>query len=370
MNITINKNNLLQALQSLSKVIPTRTTLPIIQCAYFEGSDKRLSIRGTDLEIEIESVVQLEESAEDFSFAIPVFKLIEILLSLNEDRVLITINDNQRVDITTKTGQFSIMGQNKEEYPPSPNVDGGNVITIENKNFKEIINSTLYASSRDDMKPALQGVLIKVANNTITTVATDGHRLAKTISENIKIQSYTGSFILPGKFLDIIKAQTKESKDIVISINENHVSILNENKTYKSRIIKEKFPDYDRVIPKENKNQINLNRTEMTDSLKRVNIFSNKTTKQIVLGFENNKINIETEDPDNTSKGKEQILCEYTGEGVNIGFNGQYLLDMLNHVDDEAFIIKFDSALSAVMIETEKEGSWKKTNLLMPIRIS
>ena len=88
------------------------------------------------------------------------------------------------------------------------------------------------------------------------------------------------------------------------------------------------------------------------------------------ISFENNKINIETEDPDNTSKGKEQILCEYSGEGVNIGFNGQYLLEMLNHVDDEAFIIKFDSALSAVMIETEKEGSWKKTNLLMPIRIS
>ena len=364
MNITINRNNLLVSLQSISKVIPSRTTLPIIQCVYFEGSDRSLYIRGTDLEIEIESIV------EDFSFAIPVFKLIEILISLNEEKILITINENERIDITTKTGKFSIMGQNKQEYPPSPKIENANIVTIDNFNFKEIINSTLYAASRDDMKPALQGVLIKVESNTITSVATDGHRLAKTISTNNKNQSYTGSFILPGKFLDIIKTQTKDSKNIEITINENHVSIKNKNKTFKSRIIKEKFPDYERVIPKENKHKIKLNKSEITESLKRVNIFSNKTTKQVVLCFNENKIKIETEDPDNTSKGKEEILCDFSGESLNIGFNGQYLLDMLSRVDEESFFIKFESALSAVMIETEKEEMWKKTNLLMPIRIS
>jgi len=370
MNITLNRALLLQSLQSISKVIPARTTLPIIQCALFEGRENVLSIRGTDLEIEIESFLKTDSDIENLCFAIPVFKIIEILQSLKEDKVLFTINENERIDITTQTGKFSIMGQNKEEFPPSPKIEDINSITIENRNFKEIINSTLYAASKDDMKPALQGVLIKVENNTITSVATDGHRLSKTVSEKNKNQTYRGSFVLPGKFLDIIKTQTNEKENIAISINENHVSIESKNKIFKSRIIKEKFPEYERVIPKESKIAVTLNKTEFIDSLKRVNIFSNKTTKQIVLGFDQNKTTIETEDPDSTAKGREEMRCDFSGEKTLIGFNGQYLLEMLKHVDEENFDINFESSLSAVMVKTEKKEGWKKTNILMPIRIS
>jgi len=368
MNFKLSKKELLNSLQKINRVIPARSTLPILSCVLFEIKKKTLFLRATDLEQTILIKIDITSSLEG-KLAIPVKTLLEITQEIPDENLNISINPENKVEIKTDFGNYSIMGKTANEFPEMPSVENPVIIKMEKNELNEIIQDTLYATSRDEMKISLQGVCINVDGKQITSVATDGFRLVKRVSKTKEENTYNGQVIIPTKFLTILQSHLTDN-NLKLILCSNHIQIDNGNTTLVSRIIREKYPDYESIIPSDNDKIAVINKNDLLSAVKRVSIFSNRTTRQIALTFENNKAIITTEDPENITSGHEELICEYKEESITIGFNANYLKEMLNHQSTEEVFIKLKSSLGAGMIIPKDENSEKEIlSLLMPIRI-
>jgi len=368
MNFKLSKKELLNSLQKINRVIPTRSTLPILSCVLFEIKKNTLFLRATDLEQTILIKIDITSSSEG-KLAIPVKTLLEITQEIPDENLSISINPENKVEIKTDFGNYSIMGKTANEFPEMPSVENPVIIKMGKKELNEIIQDTLYATSRDEMKISLQGVCINVDGKQITAVATDGFRLVKRISKTKEENTYKGQVIIPTKFLTVLQSHLGDN-NLKLILCSNHIQIDNGNTTLVSRIIREKYPDYESIIPSDNDKIAVINKNDLLSAVKRVSIFSNRTTRQIALTFENNKAIITTEDPENITSGHEEIICEYKEESITIGFNANYLKEMLNHQSTEEVFIKLKSSLGAGMILPKDDKSEKEIlSLLMPIRI-
>jgi len=368
MFFSIDKSKLQSSLIQLNKVIPARSTLPIISCVLFDIRKDCIELRATDLEITLSILINTEIKKTGM-IAIPIKTLLDITQELDEGSLSFEVTDIGKIIINTHFGKYSIMGKQADEFPAIPTIDQANELLLKGPLLTEMIDNTVYAVSRDEMKPALQGVLLQVKKNQLITVATDGHRLVRYIKEQSKGQAFEGQVVMPSKFFSIIRNQMGDIKDITLKISENHVQISFDNTTIFSRIIKQRFPDYESVIPQDNDKKLIVNRNELLNSVKRVSIFSNKSTKQISLSIGKESVTISTEDPENITTGRETIPCVYEGESLVIGYNAQYLKEVLMHQKDEDIHIKLKTPVSAtIFTHNNKEESI--VTLLMPIRIN
>ena len=370
MKFTIDKNILLSNLQLISKATPLRSTIPIISSAIFIVENSKLKIRSTDLEISISSICGVDNS-EDGSIAIPVSKLLEITNAMPNEKIKFVVSDIGKVNIESSFGNYTIMGQSSEEFPSEQVLENSQKLILSTKNLKEIIINTLYATSSDDLKPVLQGVLLQIMNNKIISVATDGHRLVKFEKNNINNLDYRGNIVIPSKFLSLINSQNINEKESTILIGDNHIQIEFNNNIISSRIIKDPFPDYESVIPKENKKTLIVDKNIFLDTIKRVSIFSNKASKQISLELTENNIIVATEDPENITTGKETIECNYDGDSMTIGYNALYLKEVLQNQKEDEIKILLNTPLNAALFVANKQNEeTKKLTLLMPIRLN
>ena len=370
MKFSIEKDILLSKLQLLSKAIPSRTTIPIIGCALFTYKNNKLNIRATDLEISINLNCNIV-NGEEGSVAIPLGKLLEITTVLPKSNINFSVSDIGKVKIDCNYGQYTIMGQPKDEFPSEQKIENNKELIILTKELKDIINNTIYAASKDDLKPVLQGVLFQIKKEGIVSVATDGHRLVKLEKKHLHSLDYTGNVVVPIKFLSLLISQLKEDGDISMLIGENHIQVQLEEVTITSRIIKDPYPDYEGVIPKDNTKTLIVNRESFTEAIKRVSIFSNKLSRQVALELSENSVTILTEDPENITTGKETLDCEYDGEPMTIGYNAFYLKEVLQHQSTDEIKIMLKSPLNAgLFVPMNRGDNNNKTTLLMPIRLN
>ena len=353
MKFSTSKSELQQALQKLSKATPTRSTLPILSCVLITATNEKTSLRTTDLEltIDLEISVSIEEEG---SAAIPLKQLYDITNELSETRITIVADIKNKIEIRTNSGSYDLMGKQKEEFPATPKIEEKNKISIQGSIFKEIINSTLFAVSRDDLKPSLTGVLFRFNDNGLTAVATDGHRLVKIFFPK-KFLSYLSTFLSNG--------------DILLSIGETHMTATINQDTIISRTINEVFPDYESVIPTDNEKTLKTDKKTLLGAIRRVSIFSNKSTHQVAFNISKESLIIHTEDPESSSRAKEEIIGEYEGDDLIIGYNGEYLKDVISHILGENVIIRLNTPISATLFTGEKEED-TKTMLLMPVRLN
>ena len=367
MKFNTSKNNLIKALLENSKVVPTRTTLPILGCVLIEANNNKLTTKTTDLEqtmvVEIEAKVTEEGSA-----AIPLGKFVEIISALKETTVEIQTKEME-IEINSDNGVYKIAGKDFSEYPDLPQTKPLQTLSFSNEEFLNIINSTTYAVSKDDLKPALCGVYLKIEKREAIAVATDGHRLVKYKTKLKAEQETTASIIVPAKFFNITKTKLDGEGEVKINISENHIDIQQKNSFLLSRIIKETFPDFNSVIPDNNPIKVKVKGRQLTESIKRVSIFSNKTTKQIQIHFSENELTISTKDKESNSSGKEYIECEHTGEQITTRYNGQYLKEAIDHLSSEEIEIYLSSAQTAAVFKpTKQKENTEQTALLMPLR--
>ena len=366
MKFAIDKNSLQTVLLHISKIVPGRSTMPILNCALFTVTSNALFIKTTNLDTYISSQIDII-SGEDGSTCIPVIKLNEILSALPDCELSFSISLNGKITISNNIGNYTIMAHDPEEFPSEPLLDSINDIDIKAETLKNIIKSTLYAASKDDLKPVLQGVLFNMEDKNITAVATDGHRLVK-ISVAIE-NNYNQQVIVPRKFLSALLDNIKDDENVKLQLSENHIMVQLTNINIISRIIKDKYPDFESVIPYENNKEINIDRNDLISALKRVSIFSNKTTKQITLSFSDGEAVISTEDPDNVTSAKESIQCDYRGDNIVVGYNAVFLLEVLKNQTTTEIIIKLENSLTAgIFLSNPTEED--KTTLLMPIRLN
>lgn len=369
MKISTSKTELQTALQKLSKAVPNRSTLPILSFALFQVDDENTIIRSTDLEITI--VTKLPATIKETgSAAIPLQPLLEITNEIKDDRITLTVNQQHKIELKTDNGIYDLMGKAPEEFPALPQTDGKKNLGIGLEVMKSIIDKTSFAVSRDEMKPALTGVFLRIGDEKLTAVATDGHRLVQYIIKDYKSNEFTGDVIIPRKFLGLFNTFNADEAEILVS--DNHLVASFGDDTVYTRVIDERFPDYESVIPADNDKILAINRNDLLGAVRRVSIFSNKATHQIALHLDEQKVRMTTEDPEKASRGQEDLSgAQYNGEPLLIGYNASYLRDIITHVQDENIIVKLKTPISATLFYPEKsEENIDLTMLLMPIRLN
>ena len=367
MKFTVNKNTIQESLLHVSKIVPNRSTMPILSSALFSVSSNRLIIKTTNLDTYISSEIDIV-SGEDGAICIPVLKLNEILSALPDCELHFSISSNGKITINNNIGNYSIMSHSSEEFPSEPILASISNIDLDTELLTNIIHSTLYAASKDDLKPVLQGVLFNIQQDSIVAVSTDGHRLVKTTT-SIK-SDHNKKVIVPCKFLSALTDNIKDSQKINLQLSDNHIMVQLENINIISRIIKDQYPDFESVIPYENNKKILINKNELMDAVKRVSIFSNKTTKQISLSFSEGEATISTEDPDSVTSAKESVQCDYEGENITIGYNALFLLEVLKNQNSNDITIKLEDSLTAGIFLSEPINEQDTITLLMPIRLN
>ena len=369
MKFSTSKLELQKALQKLSKATPTRSTLPILNCVLVNVSSDKTILRTKDLEITIQ--VEIASSYEkEGSAALPLKTLLEITNELPDVRLTISVDTNYKTTIETEIGKYDLMGKPSEEFPATPNQKHKKTVNINSKALKEIIESTLFAVSQDELKPALTGVLFKFLENSFTAVSTDGHRLVKYERNDFLTEKVEEEIIIPKKFLSFLSTQLSDG-DISFSIGESFITAQLQKDIIITKIIDEKFPDYNSVIPKDNNKTFLIDKKALLGAIRRVAIFSNKSTHQVALFLNKDRSFVTTEDPEKSSKAKEHIIGEFNGEDITIGYNSEYLKDIVSHVSGENVKIKLNNPVSAALFEeSPKRENIKNVMLLMPIRLN
>tara|TARA_B110000438_G_scaffold202811_1_gene194466 strand:+ start:660 stop:1775 length:1116 start_codon:yes stop_codon:yes gene_type:complete len=368
MHFITSKEKIFKALNETNKVIPLRTTLPILSCVLIKTKENELILTSTDLEQTIKITIDVK-TIKPGEITVSSAKILEIVSALpNKGEINFSTKDDFEIEINSSQGVYKIVGKDPSEYPETPKLNKEQELTIQGQELLSIINNTLYAVSKDDLKPALCGIYLNIDEKNITAVTTDGHRLVK-MQKKTEESNPKGSIIVPGKFFTILKNNIKLSSVVNINLSENHISVVQNNQTTISRIIKENFPDFNSVIPEELSQKATVKIDELIAAIKRVSIFSNKTTKQIIINFNNNEMTISTEDKETRSSAKEHIECEYENENLSVAYNSQYIKEVLQNINDKEVEIFFSGALTAAVFKpkTKKDKS-DITALLMPLR--
>ena len=371
MKFIVSSGSLLKKLQSISGVINTNNALPIIDNVLFNIEGTKLSLKATDLECTMISQLNLESAENNGSIAINGKLLIDTLKSFPEQPLTFVINlENNTLDIISEQGKYTLSFINGEEFPTSPEITRNTGIKISANALEKKINKTIFAAANDELRPVISGILCEIQEGVLKFVATDAHKLVKYETKIGTTEST--SFILPKKPLQIIKTLLNSiNEEVAINYDDsNAIFVFSDFKVY-CRLIDGIYPNYNAVIPKENQNKIIIEKNLLLQSLKRVCIFSNKSTNQIRIQLKGNDLQISAEDVSFSNKAIERLTCQYEGEDIEIGFNGKFLIDLLSAFDSDAVKIEMSTPSKAVNLfpleQTENENILM---LIMPIMIS
>jgi DNA polymerase-3 subunit beta len=355
MRFTVSSAELKEQLLIINGAINSNPVLPILEDFLFKIENNVLTIAGTDLETFVIAELQVQ-SDQDGSIAIPAKILVDTLKQLPPQPITFDIDlETFSTTIQSSYGRYELAGEDGDEYPKIPVPDDANEVEIPAALLLEGINRTIFATSSDELRPAMTGVYIKIENNSITFVATDAHKLVKYQFNDIQA-TISAAFIVPKKALSLLtKALANASLQVQISYSKSNAFFYFGNHRLSCRLIDAKYPDYDMVIPKKNTNVMLIQRGDFLSSLKRISNFANQTTHQVKLHLADSSLTIEAEDVDYSNKATEQLPCNYTGNNMTIGFNAKFLVDMLNTIGSDTIKFEFSTPSSAGILRPEED---------------
>ena len=373
MHFTVSKGVLQRGLQKVVGVIPTKTTIPILENVLLELQGNKLQITGTDLEICISTDIVVNADM-DGACAVPAKALNEILRELPEIPVEVQLEDGNKISLRTQNGLYKLGSQPKEEFPSIVLEESEGKFDIESTLLSRMINRTIFAVSTDELRTTLMGVYFQLLAEGFRCVATDGHRLVKINTNLIKSPEYQKNVIVPTKALALIlrNIETLETpQNINISFGENHLIFrLDETFVY-TKIIEGQYPKYENVIPTDNDKKMIINKEQLSAAVRRVAIFSNSFTHQIKFDINNNILKISSEDIEYGGEANEEIQVSYSAETLEIGYNGLYVLDLIKNIDtDEVVFMLKDSVSAAIVTPVSQKANEDLMMLIMPIRLT
>tara|TARA_B110000285_G_scaffold235508_1_gene317675 strand:- start:275 stop:1399 length:1125 start_codon:yes stop_codon:yes gene_type:complete len=365
MKFIVSSSLLLKELNSIAGVINASNTLPILENFLFHIKKRDLNISASDLESTMSTTISLDKSDKDGIIAIPSKLLLDTLKTFPEQPLTFVINnENFGIELITDNGKYKLAGQNGEEFPKSPKLESPAKVVLDSNVLSSAVNKTLFASGNDELRPVMSGIFFEINKDNVTFVATDAHKLVRYRRNDAK-SSKAASFILPKKPATILKSLLSGSDgDVVIEYTDTNAHFSIGNVTLVSRLVDGKYPNYDAVIPKDNPNKVTVDRNSMLASIKRVSIFSNKTTHQVRLSFVGNEMQVNAEDLDFSNEANERLQCNHDGEDIEIGFNSRFLIEMLSNIESENIVLEM-SASNRAGILTPGEGNDKNEDLLM-----
>ena len=368
MKFIVSSSALLKQLQAISGALSSNTVLPILENFLFEINSGILTISATDLQTTMKTTLAVE-AKENGKIAVPSKILLDTLKTLADQPVIFSINDeNFGIEMSAGDGKYKLSGENGEDFPKIPKVENAAALVITASTLSEAISKTLFAVSTDELRPAMTGVYCQMSSENITFVATDAHKLVRYRRRDAHAD-VTSSFILPKKALNLLKSSLPtEDVSVNIEYNATNAFFSFNNINLICRLIDEKYPDYEAVIPVNNPNKLTIDRSLFLSCLRRVSIYSNKTTHQVRLKITGSELQISAEDLDFANEAFERLSCQYEGEDIEIGFNARFLVEMLANLETEEVALEMSTPNRAgILFPVNADNNEDVLMLVMPV---
>ncbi len=333
MKIESDKSVLLKGVTAVQNTISTRSALPILSNILLETTSNGLNIVGTDLDIGIIATIPISAPIAG-SITVPAKRFMDIIKELPDSKVTISVKKNNMVHIVCENAQFKIMGIPKDEFPKLPELKDKDTVKISQPLFKNMLDMTAFAMSRDETRYILNGVHILIKKNMMRMVATDGRRLALIEREIGLEKNIEKNLIIPTKTVQELLRNLKDEGELLVSFGENQVMFNLGDIVIISRLIEGEFPHYEQVIPKEVKDKIVVDREKFLFAARRASLLTTLDSQAIKIDVEKNKMVVSKNSPD-IGEAREEIDVNYEGSPLSIGFNPHYIMDVLKSVGEE-----------------------------------
>ncbi|MCL5738335.1 MAG: DNA polymerase III subunit beta [Bacteroidetes bacterium] len=378
MKFKVNSRELRDAIGRIIGVVPVRTTIPAIENLLMEMSKKKLMISATDLEISMSTQADITDG-DDGKITVNAREFFEIVRNLDDSEIEISVDENLKLTVKTKSGSFRFACTPAEEYPTLPMLgENSESSTISSESLRTVVERTIFAVSKDEHRRSMNGVLFQFFGKAAKIYATDGHRLVRIEDKGLVDKPLKKEANIQEKALGLA-AKSLRGTDVEITIADNHVRLKNSDTELITRLIQEVHPDYDAVIPSDidNNKLLTVGRAELLEKVRRVAILSDSVNHLVKFTIDKDVLTVSAEDTDRGEMGEEKIQVQWNGgEPMNIGFNSTYIMEAMGSIDAAKVRFAFSSATRAATIKPVPEdgkGSASTQEILilvMPLRLN
>lgn len=371
MKFVVSSSSFVKQLAAINGVVSTNPIVPILENFLLQLDGNKLTVTASDLQTVMSTEIKVE-SEDKGAIAIPAKLLLDTLRALPDQPITLKVDEETfGTEIISENGRYKLSGENPIDFPKTPVVSNGYVIEIPASALGTAISNTIFATSTDDLRPAMGGVFLQLGTESTTFVATDGHRLVRYRRTDIRSDADT-SLIIQRKALTLLKAILPSDEVLIrAEFSASNAFFSFGNIQMICRLVDERFPDFENAIPTDNPNTLTINRSEILQSLRRISIYSNKTTHQVRLKLTLNNLVISAEDLEFSNEANEQLTCEYNGEDMEIGFNAKFLIEMLSNLSCNTVTFELSQPNRAgLIIPVEQDEHEDFLMLVMPVMLN
>lgn len=370
MKFDISSSELLSGLVICSGSLSSNPVLPILEDYLFKIQDNVLTIAATNLETTI--ITNVDVMADNnFTCCVPAKILLDTLKALPNQPISFSINEeNLDIKITSSYGEYKLTGNDSSDFPEIPSEENVSTLEAKSGDIMKAINNTSFAVSNDELRLAMTGVLMQLDYNKIIFVATDAQKLVKHSVSGINSE-LSDSFIIPKKSLQLVKNVMQVDETVNIAYNKKNVFFNFGETKIIARLIDAKYPDYNAVLPASSPNLLKISKSDFQNSLRRIAIYANKTTNQVVLSMADSSLTISAQDIDFSNEATEQLTCEYSGEPITISFSAKFLIEMLGIIGSDEVELQLDGPSRAgILVPGEQKDGQDLLMLIMPVMVA
>lgn len=375
MKFVVSSSNLLSHLSAISKVISSKSTMPILDNFLFQLTEAQLKITASDLESTLITSMDLDNTEGEGIIAIPAKLLIDTLKEFPEQPLTFQMDtESYAIEIFSDNGKFSIVGQNGEDFPELPQVDevSASTVNMNHKVLQKGIEKTLFATADDELRPVMNGIFIEISPDNMRFVASDAHKLVRYRRSDAKAD-FDSSFILPKKPASLLRnLLPREEFDVKLEFDDKNAIFTLSNYKLICRLVEGNYPSYNSVIPSNNPNKMVIDRLAFYNTVKRVSVFSNQASNLVKLSINDNQLVVSAQDIDFSISAIERLNCDYEGDEMEIGFKSTFLLEILANISATDVRLEMSDPTRAGLLlpaETDDEDE-DVLMLLMPMMIN
>lgn len=376
MKFVVSSTALLSHLQSINKVISPKNTLPILDNFLFNLNEEGdLEITASDLETTLITTLSLENTSDSGVIAIPARLLTDTLKEFPEQPLTFDVNvETHKILVQSENGEFNIMGQAGGDFPVVPAIKEENksALSIKSAVLNRGISKTLFAISEDELRPVMNGIYFELRTDGLTFVSTDAQKLVKYRRKDMRVDE-DASFVLPKKPASLLKTiLPKEQGEVMLEFDKKNASFTLSGYKVVCRLTEGQFPDYEAVIPKENPNKMIVDRLDLNTIIRRVAVFSNQASNLVKISLKDNQATVSAQDLDFSISAKEELVCQYEGQEMAMGFKSLYLNEILTNLESSDVLLEMSDPSRAGIFKPvdSEEQDEEVLMLLMPMMVN
>ncbi len=369
MKFSASQNALYSAISTVATVVPSKSPMPVLTHIMAKVDGNVLLLSATDLEVSLETKLEIK-GMKNGQALFPARKLLELIRDWPDVMLTVEASEKDRVFVTDADGKrYELACESAANYPKVPSLEGGPWLKFDRGRLRKMISKTVFAVSRDELRPQLTGVYFQATADMLRLVSTDGHRLVKVSAATAFGEAK--DCIVPRKAMDILARICEREGEVEIAFAQNQVGFRVGNTTLITKLIEGKYPNYEAVIPQTNDKTLRMETSQFHAAVRRAATVSNEISHQIRLKLEPEELMIQVEDAEQGNEGQEKIPCTFDGEPMEIGYNAGYVLDMLKQIEDDEVVFHLGGPTSAGIVKpAEQDKDLDLLMLIMPVRLN